>query len=381
MSEYQRYEFLAIDRPLTEEERRRLRAISSRADITAFSFTNEYQWGDLKADPAKLMEQYFDVFVYVANWGTHRLMLRLPAAALEDVEVSQYCVTSSVNASRVNDLWLLDLTYREDGGIDDWEDRMEGWMTSLAPIRAELLQGDLRPLYLAWLATAPEEVSDESLEPLVPPGLQQLSSAQQSLAEFLALDPALLEVAAETSPPYKVGVQELNTWISNLPLQEKDRLLIEVAAGRGASVAGELLRGFRSSPDFNRGDQSAISRRTVGSLLEQAHQRRELRALEAKQRAAAEKARKEAQAAATYARHLDALAGRVDVTWETVSQLVSSGQSKAYDQAVSHLMDLRALHERASTLEPYRTRLAALVTQYGSKRSFLQRVKEARLDR
>jgi len=32
------------------------------------------------ADPAKLMERYFDAHVYFANWGTHRLMLRTPKA-------------------------------------------------------------------------------------------------------------------------------------------------------------------------------------------------------------------------------------------------------------------------------------------------------------
>ena len=35
MSEYQYYEFLALDRPLTEKERAELRSISTRADITA----------------------------------------------------------------------------------------------------------------------------------------------------------------------------------------------------------------------------------------------------------------------------------------------------------------------------------------------------------
>jgi hypothetical protein len=51
MSEYQYYEFRAIDRPLDGEAQRALRAISSRARITATSFVNEYEWGDLKGDP------------------------------------------------------------------------------------------------------------------------------------------------------------------------------------------------------------------------------------------------------------------------------------------------------------------------------------------
>jgi len=46
--------------------------------ITSTSFTNHYEWGDLKADPLKLLEKYFDLLLYVANWGTRELYLRLP---------------------------------------------------------------------------------------------------------------------------------------------------------------------------------------------------------------------------------------------------------------------------------------------------------------
>ena len=43
MSEYQYYEFLALDRPLTAEQRTELRAISSRAEITA----TRHDWDEL----------------------------------------------------------------------------------------------------------------------------------------------------------------------------------------------------------------------------------------------------------------------------------------------------------------------------------------------
>ena len=82
MSEYQYYEFAAIDRPLTREQMSRLRALSTRATITPMRFCNFYTWGDFKGDPLALIEEYFDAFVYVTNWGTHELMLRLPRRLL-----------------------------------------------------------------------------------------------------------------------------------------------------------------------------------------------------------------------------------------------------------------------------------------------------------
>jgi hypothetical protein len=52
MSEYQYYEFLALDRPLTAVEQAGIRELSTRARITATSFTNEYEWGDSRAAPS-----------------------------------------------------------------------------------------------------------------------------------------------------------------------------------------------------------------------------------------------------------------------------------------------------------------------------------------
>ena len=51
MSEYQYFEFRAIDRPLNAREVAALRTHSTRARITPTSFVNEYHWGDFKGDP------------------------------------------------------------------------------------------------------------------------------------------------------------------------------------------------------------------------------------------------------------------------------------------------------------------------------------------
>ena len=84
MSEYQYYEFVAIDRPLTRAEMAQLRSRSTRATITPSSFINEYHWGDLKGDPADWMRRYFDAFVYVANGCSCRLPPRVPHAVFSD---------------------------------------------------------------------------------------------------------------------------------------------------------------------------------------------------------------------------------------------------------------------------------------------------------
>ncbi|MGO4753426.1 hypothetical protein AB4212_33280, partial [Streptomyces sp. 2MCAF27] len=90
MSEYQYFEFQALERPLSREEQEQLRELSTRARITATSFTNTYHWGNFRGDPRHMVERYFDAHLYVTNWGTHRLMLRLPKQSLPLRTVQPY---------------------------------------------------------------------------------------------------------------------------------------------------------------------------------------------------------------------------------------------------------------------------------------------------
>ena len=109
MSEYQYYEFLALDRPLTSKQREELRQLSTRAEITATRFTNEYHWGDFRGDPEKMMADYFDAFLYLANWGTRHLMFRVPRTALDAEYAGQYCCTDAASLIETDDHLIISL--------------------------------------------------------------------------------------------------------------------------------------------------------------------------------------------------------------------------------------------------------------------------------
>lgn len=149
MSEYQCYEFVALDRPLTTKQMAELRAISTRAEISPTRFWNEYQWGDLKADPAKLVERYFDAHLYFTNWGAHRLMLRVPKARVDVPALKPYFVGHAARVKLAGEHVVLDLS----SGTEEPENEevSQGSLAALSPLRAELMRGDLRPAYLAWL--------------------------------------------------------------------------------------------------------------------------------------------------------------------------------------------------------------------------------------
>jgi hypothetical protein len=145
MSEYQYYEFQAVDRPLTAEEMRVLRSYSTRATITSTRFTNHYEWGSFKGDPAIWMEKYFDAFLYLANWGTHELMFRLPRRVLDLDAAKQYCCGKAAAARAKGDVIILAFSSQEEDG-GDWDDDGSGWLSSLIPLRADLVNGDYRTL-------------------------------------------------------------------------------------------------------------------------------------------------------------------------------------------------------------------------------------------
>lgn len=98
MSEYQYYEFLAVDRALSPRQMRELRAVSSRAEITPNRFTNHYDFGDFKGDPSRWMERYFDAFLYFANWNTRIVSVRIPRRFLDLATARRYCRTPSASA-------------------------------------------------------------------------------------------------------------------------------------------------------------------------------------------------------------------------------------------------------------------------------------------
>jgi hypothetical protein len=173
VSEYQSYEFVALDRPLTPAEMAELRSISTRAQITPTRFFNEYHWGDLKADSTELLARYFDVHVYFANWGSRRLMFRLPRPAV-DLDDLRACmpggpVTLTVTEHHV----VLDLWSETEEPEEEEEWFEDGQLlASLTPLRAELLRGDRRVAYLAWLlAVQAGELDPDTPEPRVPHGL------------------------------------------------------------------------------------------------------------------------------------------------------------------------------------------------------------------
>jgi hypothetical protein len=385
VSEYQYYEFRALDRRLTTEQQQRLRSMSSRAEISATRFTNEYSFGDFRGDPGRLLEEYFDAYLYAANWGTRELAFRLPRALLDAETARRYC-------DEEDRAWVTEtaehviVRFRSDDDEgDDWIEG-QGLLDPLLAARGELAAGDLRLLYLGWLLKVQlggldEKDLEDEAEPPVPAGLKELSGSLASVAEFLKIDDDLIAVAAKASGPLvPVSDDGIADWITALPASEKDKFLTMVAEGEGAQVEALLVRRFRREAR-PAGAAAASAGRTAGELLAGAEARRTA-GKEAEARAREEaRARRAAEQAAAYERHLEQLAGRTDEAWQQVGKLTMFSKPKEYDQATQLLKDLHVIARREDDIAAFTVRVRELRTRYAKRPSLMERFDKAGLPR
>lgn len=381
MSEYQHYEFRAVDKPLTAAHLKLLRQLSTRASISPTGFVNTYQWGDFKGDPSRLMEQMFDAFLYWANWGTRRFQVRLPDSLTSLRGIEPYCAGPfiSVRAHRKD----LILEFDAEEIYDDYYDGEEDdWMGSLLPLREDVLRGDYRCLYLGWLRSVQEEeVEDDEYEPPVPPGLRTESEPLSAFSSFFDIDLDLIEAAAETSglAPREPSVEDVKEWVKALTIEEKDALLCAAVSGRRPALGAELLRRYHdANPPRNKRTTSAKPR-TAGEIRSAAKLRAEKRARELAAREEAEKRRREAEQAAARATYLDRLATQEEKAWDQIGDLIAPKRPNDYDRAVQLLLDLRDLAARDKREADFRFGLRVVREEHSNKPSLQRRLNEAGL--
>ena len=380
MSEYQYYEFQTIDKPLSENDREDLRDISSRARITSTSFINEYNYGNFKGDPLKLMAEYFDAFLYVANWGTHRFMLRVPRRLIDLDIAKQYFVGDSAVIHEKKDHLIFEFTSETEDY--SWEEG-EGYLSSLISLHSDLIRGDYRCLYLAWLyCTQMNGIDDDDYEPPVPPNLANLNASLESFTDFMRIDTNLIEVAAKNSAIAQKSVQDnkkLKSWITNLSPIEKDEIIFRLINDSNPHLGREVLQRFQKTLSDKVTKNQKKKPRTVTELREKVTiHAKEKERLIAEQKAR-EKARKEKEEAIARKNYLNDLAKRENEIWEKVDSLILIKTAKEYDEAVRLLVDLRDLGKRNNTTRTFKSKLMTIKEKHSRKLSLLKRIDDAGL--
>jgi hypothetical protein len=382
MSEYQYYEFAAVDRSLTREEMAQLRAVSSRAEITPTGFVNHYEWGDLKADPADWMRRHFDAHVYFANWCTCELWLRLPRTAFAEAELHAFTGQYGLRTEATGEHWILIWTLQEAEDSDRFamEDG-RGWMQRLLPLRDELLRGDLRALYLGWLVgLAWADPGDTAPEPPVPPGLAALSPAQLALVEFLEIDPDLLSAAQAGSAPGAqasdaAAEERIDEWLAQWPREDMAAVLKLLAQDRGAEAERQVRTRHAAWLKGQRPAAPEQPRRSVAALYALAEGARDAR----EEREAQGRAAQEAEQRRRHEAHLRELLADVDGQWAAIEAQVERGTGAGYEEAVRRLAELDQAHKLAARREEFTRTLHGFVERHARRGALRRRLSEAGL--
>ena len=379
MSEYQYYDFRAIDNPLTDDQMKQLRGISSRAEITPVSFINEYNYGDLKAQPRNLMRDYFDAHVYLSNFGTAMLMLRLPIDVFDKKTLQAFVVNDYFAVEQVGNYWLLTWSLAEYDDYEDFEDENGGsWMTRLMPLREELLRGDLRSLYIGWLQAVTVEDMDEEREPMVLAELGKLTAAQQALAEFLAVDPDLLVgagIGSPTGPSDELTAAAVNTWLDELPREEVRQYLHQMLKGQGIHAERTLKRSFTAWRSQVNRQHRTVKCRTVEELWQQADQAQTVR----QARQAEKQSRAEAEQKKTMEVLLTHIAKNSATFWKKAHKEADRTCASGYDSACRVLVSLRDAYELRGDPDTFQQEFRKFLIEHSRRKAFITRLEKVGL--
>jgi hypothetical protein len=377
VSEYRYYEFQAIDRPLTPEEQQAVARLSSRVDPHPWRAVFTYSFGGgLRRRAEDLLAEYFDVLLYLANWGSRQLAFRFPKGLVDPEQLRQYNVetleypSDTITVTTGEEYAILDIQLHEEEGLG-WIEG-EGWLGSLVGLRDAILQGDHRVLYMAWLKglELAYDVDEDAQEPPIPPGLRELTPSLRTFVELFDVNEDLIDAAAQRSASLKARAlteDDLRRAIAQLSTEERDGFLLRLAQGE-SHLSLVLNRRLGTLVDADVLQHETGPRRTVGELFAEAKDLVE-------HRRAAEAAAAEARRIA----ELEALAQRGDAVWDEVDALIQQGQAKPYDEAVRLLRRLRDLAEYQGRTVAFQKRLNRIHDKYSRRSALMRRLRNTGL--
>ena len=372
MSEYQRYEFMTIDRPLTREQLDAVNALSSHIEASSTHALIEYHWGDFKHDPINVLHEFFDGFLYWANWGAPELAFRFPHGILPADLIDGFDLDDFATFTRYPEYDILDIHFGEMEGPGEW---IEYELGSLIAIRDELMEGDLRALYIVWLASQlmregydedeDEDEEDEEISvPPVPPGFGTLTAAQQALAELLRVPQELLVATARHSNAAVSSTgDDFAAWVKLLPPERRNDYLVRLARNE-PGLSRLLVRELRElGQDKTRATPSTGEHVTYATLL-----------AESKGVKAQLEHEKREQERVARQRHLQDIHDHQEDYWHQVDQAVMRTTGTGYDEAVRLLIELRGAADQFKETREFQERFRAWVLPHLRRPAFVKRL-------
>jgi len=240
-------------------------------------------------------------------------------------------------------------------------------LAALAPLRTDVLSGDLRLFYLLWLTAVSDQlIPDDEVEPL--PGIAPLTGALEAFADFFGIDPDLIEAAAELgAADLAISRDDLRKALAAIPEREKIELLLRLADS-DPYVDAELRNRLR------RKNPAPSTNRTAGTLRGRAREIGEARERAEAERREAERRKQAAEAEEARRARLKLLKQRGTRVWHEIEQEIERRNASGYDQALNLLCDLQALAAEEGSQDDFSQRLASIRERHEKKGKFIERL-------
>ena len=303
--------------------------------------------------------------------------LSVPARLIDVGALERFCPDEGAADVRTAGPHAIVEIWRDEIDQGDWDDDGSGWLAALAPLRGDIIRGDLRAFYLIWLMAVENGlVGDEEMEPLA--GIAPLSAPLQAFADFFAIDSDVVDAAAAEGapPPHEAERAAAETFIRSLPEEDKAALLLRLHDGEphlGAELRQRRLVATGRRPDAGGG------RRSAGELRETARRRATERHRLAAEKVAAERRLREAEQAEARIRQLARLAERGEAPWREVEALISKRNQPGYERAVALMIDLGEVARSRGEAEAFAGRLADIRARHDRKGRLMERLDAADL--
>ena len=335
--------------------------------VTSTQAIVTYSWGDFKHDPQKVLLDYFDAFLYDSNFGWRRLMFRLPKNLVDIESLQPYLLEDSITLEEHGKYFVLEIQINDDSDFFEWVES-ESVLGQLTPLREQLLQGDMRMLYLAWLKAVSINKSEEAeLEPPVPAGLKKLNASLQAFADFFEIDPHLISAAAGSSKKAESTPEpDLESAITKLSRAESDAHLLQILRGEPGAVLS--LKKHLTQLSGGKPASQTQSARTTDELFKQAEKIEK----EEKRKAREEAERKRIQ-------RLEKLVQEEESTWVHVENLLTEKRAKTYDEATKLLAELQDMAKYKQREGQFTNHFKSICERYGKSVALMERFRRAGL--
>jgi len=374
MSEFQQYQFRTIDQPLTSEQRSRIGSLSSRSIVNSTSATFVYHYSDFRGNPLELMTNDFDAMLYVTNWGTRQLMFRFPRKLVDEQAILRYATQSPYEEYTLEfhlkkGFIIMDfaLNSEEDAG---WLEEDDFDLGDFTPLRNDIINGDYRMLYLAWLKIAEysigiemdeeEEYESAPLPPPIPANLKNITSPLSAFINSFYIDQDMISAAAAKSQDTVKQNIDYKSLLGKLSIAEKEDFLLRLLNEEPRIDLQLKKRLEHFLPSSPKPKKTTVS---INDLVDSA------KAEETKRL----KREKEERARA-HEKRMKKISREKEMHWKSVHFNLNRKTGKSYELATETLKDLSDMYTFEKQAEEFQKKLDAIL-QATTSQALLRRLK------